>query len=363
MLSSPLASCPAPSPRASFDVIALREWGTDRSHPLGPRRHHLLLGTSSDCTIQLSDPTLYAVHAYLVRAPRQWHIRGLGATAEIRQDGVRADLFSLQSGMEVGVGATTLIAESEHWISLGRFCERLVGWSPERRAAVDGALRSLRRSLTYRAPLVLCGVGDLVPVAQALHRHTLGAERPFVVCDTRRTTTEESVRSPANCEILDDAMHAAAGGTLCVRSVRLPVGFPAALEAARQAKAPIQIVVCAPATDGSPFGATPIWIPSPRDRGEEQVRLLEAYEQEAIDTLGSPLARLPDDDRAWILTHATASLPDLEKATLRLVAVRSSPHLAHAADRLGMARVSLRRWLGRRFPRTGADGGDAPVAS
>jgi len=41
-------------------------------------------------------------------------------------------------------------------------------------------------------------------------------------------------------------------------------------------------------------------------------------------------------------------LPDIEKATLRLVAIRESRNLSAAAARLGMAPVSLSRWIGRR---------------
>jgi hypothetical protein len=69
------------------------------------------------------------------------------------------------------------------------------GWSDER--AVDLALRSLALALDYRAALVLCGDGDLVPIAWALHRHTLGADRPFIVCDPRRGT-----QAPAVADVL-----------------------------------------------------------------------------------------------------------------------------------------------------------------
>jgi hypothetical protein len=46
--------------------------------------------------------------------------------------------------------------------------------------------------------------------------------------------------------------------------------------------------------------------------------------------------------------HAAASLAEVEKATLRLVTLRTSRNMRHAAARLGMAPVSLFRWLGRR---------------
>lgn len=42
------------------------------------------------------------------------------------------------------------------------------------------------------------------------------------------------------------------------------------------------------------------------------------------------------------------TLAEIEKATLRLVAIEMSSNLSRAAERLGMAPVSLTRWVGRR---------------
>jgi hypothetical protein len=53
-------------------------------------------------------------------------------------------------------------------------------------------------------------------------------------------------------------------------------------------------------------------------------------------------------DREWVRKHSAASLPDIEKGTRRLIAVRVSRNVSVAAERLGMAPVSLSRWIGRR---------------
>jgi hypothetical protein len=79
---------------------------------------------------------------------------------------------------------------------LRAFLARILGWSNER--AVELALRSLALALNHRATLVLCGEGDMVPIAWALHRRTLGPDRPFIVCDPRRGTKAASVRAPAS---------------------------------------------------------------------------------------------------------------------------------------------------------------------
>jgi hypothetical protein len=48
------------------------------------------------------------------------------------------------------------------------------------------------------------------------------------------------------------------------------------------------------------------------------------------------------------MEHAATSLGEIEKATLRLTAIRMDGSIGRAAERLGMAPVSLRRWIGRR---------------
>jgi DNA-binding transcriptional LysR family regulator len=41
-------------------------------------------------------------------------------------------------------------------------------------------------------------------------------------------------------------------------------------------------------------------------------------------------------------------MSEIEKTTLRLVALRASRNMSNAAERLGMAPVSLSRWIDRR---------------
>lgn len=117
--------------------------------------------------------------------------------------------------------------ESPRLVELRAFVSRLLGWSNERLEAVDLTLRAIRTAATRRSALVLCGDGDLVAIACGLHRRTLGDERPFVVCDPRRRSGEETVRFPENYDRGIPALEAAAGGTLCVWAKRLPRDFGA----------------------------------------------------------------------------------------------------------------------------------------
>jgi hypothetical protein len=53
---------------------------------------------------------------------------------------------------------------------------RLLGWTNT--SAIDHALRSIELTREHRAQLVLCGHGDLVPLAYGQHRRALGADTP-----------------------------------------------------------------------------------------------------------------------------------------------------------------------------------------
>src|SRR5262245_37041743 len=146
--------------------------------------------------------------------------------------------------------------------SLSNFVARLLGWTNE--PAITLALHSIDLARECRAALVLCGDGDLVPIARALHRRALGAERPFVVCDPRRGDAPASVRSPACYRGGEAAISAALGGSLCMRAHRAPRDLAAMLSRLRTA-ADVAVVVCADTADeANPLLArpAPIRLPS-----------------------------------------------------------------------------------------------------
>lgn len=256
--------------------------------------------------------------------------------------------------MEIGVGATTFVAESQRTIRLRAFCQRLLGFHGDRMRAVDQALRAIRLARAHRAPLVLCGEGDLVPVARALHRHTLGDKAPFIVCDRRRRNTRESVRAPANLPDCAEAFAAATGGTLCLQHKRLPADICDILRRAHEPESEVQLVVCMARPTTQLGGPLAIEIPPLQLRELEVPRIVDEYARDAIAELRirseSPFT---DRDRWWVISHCARSLPEIEKATLRVVALAASQSLTLAAARLGMAKISLDRWVGRRPARGG----------
>jgi len=229
------------------------------------------------------------------------------------------------------------------------FLARILGWSNER--AVELALRSLTLALDHRATLVLCGQGDIVPLAWALHRRALGADKPFIICDPRRGTRAASVRSPESRAGGVAAFEAAVGGSLYARTRRLP-RYCLALMGKLRATDDVLSIAGIEHDDPDPrlIRPAPIVVPPLACRATEVDRVIAEFAADAIAELGVLRGRFTDADHAWVRQHAATSLAEIEKATLRLVAIRTSRNMSAAAARLGMAPVSLLRWLGRRKP-------------
>lgn len=146
------------------------------------------------------------------------------------------------------------------------------------------------------------------------------------------------------------AFEAAIGGSLCVRSRRLPGDFPALLTKLRYADDVLCAICTAAVADPHPplVLPAPLVVPPLAQRSAELDRIIAEYAGDAIEELAAPASSFTAVDHAWVRTHAAASLADIEKATMRMVTIRMSRNLSGAAARLRMAVVSLSRWLGRR---------------
>jgi len=200
--------------------------------------------------------------------------------------------------------------------ALRPYLSRMLGWSNER--AVELAIRSLVLAVVHRATLVLCGEGDMVPIARALHRRTLGPDRPFIVCDPRRLTRTASVQSPASRASGVDAFEAAVGGSLCLRMRRLPDDFPA-LGARLRGADDVLCVLCAGqlADLHPPFILpAPLAVPPLAQRSPELDRIIAEYAADEIAELAAPATSFTTDDHAWVRDHAAGSLAEIEAAGL-----------------------------------------------
>ena len=334
------------------EVIQLREWGTKRVCQLS---HRLVqdgtIETSTTCSLHVAEVGISPKHIELIHERDQWRIQAMERTVCLRQDGEPRQSFILTPGVEVGIGRTTLIAESRRSMALREFCSRVLGWGASRMRAVEHALRALRFAAASRSKLVLHGEEELVPLAYALHRRVLGADAPFVVCDSRRGDLPASVRSPASRRSAMAAFELAAGGSLCVQSRSLPPDLPELLKSFYEPDHRVQLIVCTQrhGRDEILGGLMAIEVPPIGARETELSRIVHAYAEDAIAALNAAASSFSDDDHRWVMQDAR-SLSKIEKATLRVVALNVTDSVSQAARLLGMAQVSLSRWLDRRMP-------------
>lgn len=221
---------------------------------------------------------------------------------------------------------------------------RILGWADEARIAQ--AQEAIELAAAHKTQLILCGAGDLVPVAFGLHRYAFGAT-PFVVCDPRRSDVRASVRSPANYRDVESAFEAARGGSLCVRRHRLPSGM-AQLGHRLRATHEIQYILLESVATEWLVRPGPIEIPALATRVDEVPRIVEEFLHD-VDVELALAHPLDASAIAWLAGEALrGSIGELAKTTRRLLVLRNSATLTEAAKRLKMAPVSLSRWMGRR---------------
>ena len=330
-------------------LLHLRAWGTGIRYPLPPATEggEWTIGSADDCWLQLRDPSgrVSRHHASLKYTKERWALHDLDSKNGICQDGAHQVNFRLAPGTEIGIGGITLVAESALLVALRELLERLLGWSDARRPDVELALRAVRMAATRRESLLLCGDGNMVSVAQLLHKHTHGDARPFIVCDPRRRSAQPNARAAANYDSGPDALAAAAGGTLCIWQSRLPDDFARVFAAIREPTSRAQLVVCTHAMQQGTVG-TPIILPPLVERIAERDRIIDAY---AVDAVAELAGVFTAEDRAWVRKNESATLPDIERAVRRLAVIRSARgDLTAAASRLAMSYSALFEWVARR---------------
>ena len=236
--------------------------------------------------------------------------------------------------------------------ALRAFLARILGY--EHTQAIEHALRSIELGVTHRATLVLLGEDDMVPIALALHRRTLGADRPFIVSNPRRANMPATARAPMSYTSGAAAVPAARGGSLCLRHRRLPIDFERMVVLVRAPETDAMVIVCSDAShDMHPFliRPVPIRVPPLRIREHELPRIVDEYAADAISALGASGTDFTSGDRQWVIDRSTGSLAEIETATVRLVALRQAGGvITRAAARLGLSHVALGQWLDRRRP-------------
>ncbi len=225
------------------------------------------------------------------------------------------------------------------------YLELLLGWDDA--PAVEHALRSVDLAATHQAALVLCGDGDLVQVALGLHRRMLGDAQPFVLCDPRRRDTDADAPLENHTTGMA-ALAATTGGSVCMRTKRLPRDFVELAAKLRDPGARVQLILCGlRPPDRTELVLAPIKIPALSTRRHELDWIIDEYAREAAVALRSSAPFTPSD-RDWVRTHCARSLPEIEKGAWRALALRETGSIARAATLLGIGHTSLGEWFDHR---------------
>jgi hypothetical protein len=341
--------------RINDEVTQLREWASERVHPLPLRRGDTwTIGSANGCWLRLEDPELRVSrkHAQLTYEPPEgWTLADLQSKNGLLLDGTPRVSFPLKPGAEVAIGGITLIAESPLLCVLRDVLARLIGWSAERRADVDVALRAVRRAATLHEPLLLSAAAGHRSIATLLHRHVIGTDRPFIVCERRKPVPKRTgqkaapVRAATTYERGLVALAAATGGTLVVWKNRLPEDFNKVLLALRAPNPRVLLVLCSQTPPQGPETATQLVVPSLAGRSRELRRIIDECAAEAVAELGGALT---PDDRRWIEQQAK-TFAAIQTATRRLIALRAAGcSVKRAAKQLGIAHGTLSVWVARR---------------
>jgi hypothetical protein len=269
-------------------------------------------------------------------------VQDLHNPASVRLDGAIHSVASLSPGSEIEIGGIRLIAESRRLVALREILTRLIGWAPERGPEIDLAIRAVRISALYHQPLLICGSdGDVVSAARLLHHHTLGAERPFILCPPRRSLSS----GPRQAIVIHDprkALKAATGGTLCMwkgsQPDKLAASVPLPVLHAR-------LVVCTRQRTDILL-RSPLVIPPVRKRAVELDRIIDEYLVDGCAEFGGTF--LPAD-RQWIRRFDAKTLARIEFAARRIVALRGNGgSITRTARLLGMSHSALSQWVARR---------------
>jgi len=228
------------------------------------------------------------------------------------------------------------------------YLERLIGWGSEHAAAVARASDAVELARKRMSHLALFGPGDLVPIAQSIHLRTIGGDRPFIVVDPRRKIDPASGRSAArSVAMLAEALDAAQGGTVCIRAIRRPRDWDTSSARLADPDEDVRLTVCYPQ---SRLGDIELSRPTPvvvaELAGRDMHRLIDEYSEEARAALGMP-SPTTATQREWMIANCHDHNA-LEAAVRRFLALSCTRGLCEAAYHLGMAPVSLSRWMRRR---------------
>lgn len=349
-----------PVPRSlwsSDEVIQLRAWASEQVLPVSAGERSIMIGTAPTCAIQVHDVASFASreHASLERQADHWCIVDRSKNG-LFLDGIRIKRSVLLPGMRIGLGPrVTLVTESARTSSLRAALARMMGWDTELADALDVAFQNFRFAVAGKAVFMMCGEGDLLPLAQELHQLVSDEARPIAFCSTgsrRRRPDHEAddLRSLKRVTSGREAVLVAHGGTICLDNRRLPRDVISMLDQVRDARDLVQtlvVVLSRYARKTEVFSPTPFIVPPLSARRREIERLFAEYEAISARKLGIAPLVLPITQRQWVRDHCD-NLSDFQTSVLRLIALHHAGSIYGAAGLLRMTRWGLQQWLSTR---------------
>ncbi len=332
------------------EPIHLREWATDRIHPLPQTEGEHTIGSAPGSWLLLQDSEGFVsrLHATLQQLDGRWVVRDALSKNGLWIDGERTHAAELRPGLEIGVGRLRLIAETPRLVRMRALLSRWVGWDSDQYAVIDRMLRSLRWFAAEHAPVFVIADGDVISLARRIHREMLG-DRPFLISDPRRQPLKLGRRSVENYPSIAAGMRAASGGTLCIWASRRPPDFSPIRIARDGARHHTRLMVCAHKIDETGVLAGGfVKVPSLSTRSADLERIVREYAMDAVERLEASPASFTDQDLAWVLDRRPQTLAEIEHATVRRVALREFGGVTSAAEHLGLTHGAFSRWLARR---------------
>lgn len=297
--------------------------------------HDFVIGSASDAWVQVQDAEQFVSrrHAVIRRIDAAWYITDAGSKNGLWIDGRRAGTSTLLPGMEVGIGRLRFVVEDATTVRERQLIQRFMGWSAERRPAVDRAMRAVREYRSSRVPLWLTGSDDLVAIARRIHIEVSG-DQPIEVVELHDRVDK-----------LAAVIAQPRVGAICTWARKMPADAHKIRALLAQREPQCNVIVCARVADQ----VIAVEIPSLTTRRFDVERIIDEYAADAIAKLDASPGSFAAVDREWLVANPLETLAEIEETTLRLIAVREFGGVTHAAPKLGLTHSALSRWMSRRF--------------
>jgi len=308
-------------------VVHVRQWGTDSITPLSG-----------------FEPVDLAPGVRLERQAEHWWICA-DADHAVQVDGIYQRECQLRPATEIVISATLYIAETQRLVRVRDACRRLYGWQPDQLAEADGAMRKVWLCMTRRAAIVIRVEKDILPAARLLHRAIRGDSAPFILCSRAGHAEYLPERIAEKTLSTTEAVLAASGGSLCIRTHDRPKDHEALTREAFRPNSRITLFLCATPRSWQYETLSEISPPPHRIRIADRTRIVTEYAKDALRRLNAPAECFRREELEHVLTRYSYSLDAIEQAVERLVRLNMSTNPRETARQLRVNEEHYREWM------------------